>query len=142
MTGRIPISRTLAIFEHELSEAFVTAGGPGGQHVNKVATAVQLRFSLQASSLPDRVKIRAGDLAGSRLNKEGEIVLTASAHASQARNREDARERLVALLKEAAAPPPKKRRPTKPTKGSVRRRLDSKTRKGATKRLRGRVSPD
>ena len=142
MTGRIPISRTLAIFEHELSEAFVTAGGPGGQHVNKVATAVQLRFSLPASSLPDRVKIRAGDLAGSRLNKEGEIVLTASAHSSQARNREDARERLVALLKEAAAPPPKKRRPTKPTKGSVKRRLDSKTKKGATKRLRGRVRPD
>ena len=139
---RIPITRTLAIYEHELREAFVTAGGPGGQHVNKVATAVQLRFSLPNSSLPDRVKIRAGDLAGSRLNREGEIVLTASAHSSQSRNREDARARLIELLKQAAAPPPPKRRPTRPTKGSVKRRLDGKTKRGATKRLRGRVEPD
>ena len=142
MTNRIAITRTLAIYEHELAEAFVTAGGPGGQHVNKVATGVQLRFALAASSLPDRVKIRAGDLAGSKLNREGEIVIQATTHSSQSRNREDARARLVELLRQAAAPPPRKRRPTKPTKGSIRRRLDGKTRRGVTKRLRGRVGDE
>ena len=142
MTNRISVTRTLSIYEHELSETFLTAGGPGGQHVNKVATAVQLRFDLDGSSLPERVKHRAREVAGSRLTRDGEIVLTASRHASQSRNREAARERLVALLREAAAPPPPKRKPTRPTRGSVKRRLDGKTKRGTVKRLRGRVRED
>ena len=142
MVERIPVTRTLSIGEGDLAEAFVTAGGPGGQHVNKVATAVQLRLRLATADLPERVKRRAREIAGSRLNREDEIVVTASAHASQSRNREEARARIVAILREAAQPPPPKRRPTRPPKGSVRRRLDAKTRKGRTKRLRGRVERD
>ena len=139
----IPITDQISIFEHELSEKFVHSGGPGGQNVNKVATTVQLRFDVQnSSSLPDHVKHRLKQLAGNRMNRAGEIVLVANRHRTQERNRADAKERLVALIEEAAKPPPPKRRPTKPSLGAKRRRMDSKTKRGAVKKLRGNVSRD
>ena len=134
------VTNTVFVPEAALHETFTAGTGPGGQHANKVATSVRLRVSLAV--LPERMRERAAALAGSRLNAAGEIVVQANEHASQARNREAARARLLGLLKEAAAPPPRKRRPTRPTKGSIRRRLDGKTKRGATKRLRGRVTPD
>ena len=142
MADRIPITGTLFISEGELTERFVQAGGPGGQAVNKLATAVQLRFPLWRSGLPDRVKRRAAELAGSRLNVEGEIVIDARRHRSREVNREDARERLVALLKEAAKPPPPKRKPTKPSWSARKKRTDRKVQRGAVKKLRGPVSLD
>ena len=140
---KIHIAGDLFVFEHELQEKFVHSGGPGGQNVNKVATGVQLRFNIRANdTLPTRVADNARKLAGQRLNNEGEIVIHASKFRSQEKNRDDARSRLIALLQEAAKPPPPKRKPTRPTLGARKRRLDSKTRRGATKKLRGRVSPD
>jgi len=140
---RIPITDHLFIFEHELVEKFIHSGGPGGQNVNKVATTVQLRFDVQnSSSLPDHVKYRLKQLAGNRLNRVGEIVLVANRHRTQERNRADAKERLVSLIEEAAKPPPPKRRPTKPSLGAKRRRMDTKTKRGAVKKLRGNVSRD
>ena len=139
---RIPITDHISIFEHELKEKFVHSGGPGGQNVNKVATTVQLRFDVHASTLPDRVKIRLKAIAGNRLNRAGELILVANKHRTQERNRADARERLVALLAEAAKPPPPKRRPTRPSMGAKRRRMDTKTKRGAVKKLRGHVRGD
>ena len=139
----IPITGQISIFEHELNEKFVHSGGPGGQNVNKVATTVQLRFDVQnSSSLPDHVKYRLKQLAGSRMNRAGEIVLVANRHRTQERNRADARERLVGLIGDAAKPLPPKRRPTKPSLGAKRRRMDSKTKRGAVKKLRGNVRGD
>lgn len=113
--------------------------GPGGQNVNKVATAAQLRFDLMGSpSLPEPLKLRAAALAGSRLTTDGVIVIAASRHRTQPLNRDDAIERLVALLR-AALTPPKPRKPTRPTYGSKQRRLEGKTQRGTTKRLRGKV---
>lgn len=135
---RIPITSSLYILEHELQEKFIHSGGPGGQNVNKVATTVQLRFDVsEANSLPDHVKTRLRQLAGSRLNRQGQIVIIANRHRTQERNRADARERLVALIGEAAKPPPPKRRATRPSLGAKRRRMDSKTKRGAVKKLRG-----
>lgn len=114
----------------------IRAQGPGGQNVNKVATAAQLRFDLKSSpSLPEPVRRRAADLAGSRLTTEGEIVITASRHRTQQLNRDDALTRLSALLREALYPP-KPRRPTRPTLASKRRRLEAKAQRGQTKQLR------
>ena len=136
VTGR------LAIDPAEIHESFVRAAGPGGQHVNTTSTAVQLRFDVRHSpSLPDDVRARLERLAGSRLTREGVLVLTAQSERSQKRNREDALARLVALVR-AAARPPVKRKPTKPTRGSKERRLDSKKRHGALKSLRRRRSDD
>ena len=124
----------------ELTERFVTSPGPGGQNVNKVATAVELRWSVAASSLPAAAKERIARRWASRLTKEGEFVLQVSTHRSQARNRMEARERLVSMV-EAALKVQKRRVATKPTHGSVRRRLKAKAVRGEVKAGRGRVEP-
>jgi len=132
----IRITRTLQIDERDLEESFVTGSGPGGQNVNKVASAVLLRFNLAANTtLPEPLKARLARLAGSRLTKDGVINIQAEQFRDQPRNREDARERLFALIREASIAP-KIRRPTKPTKGSQTRRLDSKSKRGEIKRQR------
>jgi ribosome-associated protein len=132
----IPINDHLALDEREISETFIRASGPGGQNVNKVASAAQLRFDLRGSpSLPEPVKARLGRLAGSRLTEDGVIVITARRFRSQERNREDARERLVALIRRAAEPP-KPRRKTRPSAAQREARLATKARRSALKRRR------
>ena len=132
----------LFIDEAEFVESFVRASGPGGQNVNKTSTAVELRFDVARSpNLPPDVAQRLMKLAGARLTLEGVIVIFAQRFASQIRNREDARERLRALI-EKAQERPKPRRPTKPTLASKTRRLDAKSRRGGVKSMRGRVDAD
>lgn len=133
----IQVTPRIALDPKEIEERFLRASGPGGQNVNKVETAVELRFDMRASpALTDQVKARLTTLAGRRLTKDGVLVINAQRHRTQDRNREDAMERLLALIREAAIPPPPARRPTRPTKGSVRRRVDGKTLRGALKSLR------
>jgi ribosome-associated protein len=140
--SRIPVNNWLFIDESELQESFVRASGPGGQNVNKTSSAVQLRFDVRNSpNLPPRVKERLERIAGKRLTLDGVIVISAQRFGGQEANRRDAVERLVEMIREAAVPPPPPRRPTKPTKGSQRRRLDGKTIRGEVKRLR-RDRPD
>ena len=132
----IEITGTISLDPREIEESFIRSPGPGGQNVNKVATAVQLRFDLRRSpALPEEVRARAERLAGRRLTKDGVVVITAARFRSQERNREDALARLVALLRKAARPPVP-RKATRPSAGAKRRRLDDKTRRGAIKRLR------
>jgi len=140
--ARITITDAISIAEDELQESFVLASGPGGQNVNKVSSAVQLRFDVAHSpSLGDEVRARLSQLAGQRLTKDGVIVISARSHRSQERNRADARARLVELIRRAATPP-KPRRATKPTRASKERRLDSKIRRAKLKRHRGPVRDD
>ncbi|OXT02044.1 aminoacyl-tRNA hydrolase [Notoacmeibacter marinus] len=125
------------VFPHELSEKFVAASGPGGQNVNKNATAVQLRLMpAHAAKLDERTKRRLLELAGNRATKDGELVIEAQEERRQEANRIAARQRLADLLWEASAPPPKRRRKTKPTRGSIERRLKAKTQRGEIKKLR------
>jgi ribosome-associated protein len=133
----IRITDSIALDDGEIDERFVRAAGPGGQNVNKLATAVQLRFDVrQSRSLPPEVRARLERLAGRRLTTEGVLVIIAQRHRTQERNREDARERLIELIRRAAVPPVP-RRPTRPTHASRKRRLDSKQRRAKIKRLRG-----
>ena len=129
----------IIIPEAELTESFIRASGPGGQNVNKVSSAVQLRFDVRASpSLPDDVAVRLMRLAGSRLTRDGVIVITAERFRDQFRNRTDARERLAALVAQAGVRPVK-RRPTKPSSGSKERRLAGKAVRSGVKAGRGKV---
>ncbi|WP_127142758.1 alternative ribosome rescue aminoacyl-tRNA hydrolase ArfB [Pelagibacterium montanilacus] len=132
----IPVTDSLSIDEEELDFSFVRASGAGGQNVNKVATAAQLRFDLMGSpSLPEPVKRRAARIAGSRLTKDGIVVIFADSFRSQPQNRKDATDRLVDILSRAATPP-KRRIATRPTLASKRRRIEAKARTGKIKKLR------
>jgi ribosome-associated protein len=135
------VTPEIAIPDESLQERFVRASGPGGQNVNKVATAVELRFDIPASSLPVDVKARLMALAGSRLTSDGILVIDSREHRTQAQNREAARERLIELVRQAAVRP-KRRRRTRPTRESRERRIRSKTRRARVKAARGRVRGD
>ena len=135
----IHITPSISLSEDEIEERFIRSPGPGGQHVNKVETAVQLRFDAANSpNLPPEVLARLRGLAGRRMTKDGVVVIIARRTRSQERNRADALERLVELVREAAVPP-KTRRPTKPTRAAKRRRLEGKKIRGAIKKGRGRI---
>jgi ribosome-associated protein len=135
----LEVTPELTIDDAEIEERFVRASGPGGQNVNKVATAVQLRFDVANSPrLAEDVRARLRSIAGTRMTSDGVLVIDARRHRTQAQNREDARLRLVELIREALVKP-KRRRKTRPSKASVEKRVESKKRRAETKRSRGRV---
>ena len=132
----IRVNAQIEIDEREIEESFVRASGPGGQNVNKLSTAVQLRFDVRRSpSLPGDVRTRLERLAGARLTRDGVLIIIAQRHRTQARNRDDALERLVDLIRRAAIAP-RPRRPTRPTAGSRERRIETKKHRGSVKGLR------
>lgn len=135
MTKYLRITSSLTLPLSEIDFSFIRSPGPGGQNVNKVATAVELRFNVQRSSLSNDIKLRALNLAGNRATLAGEIIIKATRYRTQERNKHDAIQRLITLLLHAATPP-KLRQKTKPTRGSVERRLDSKKRHSQAKQLR------
>jgi ribosome-associated protein len=137
----IAITNDISLDERELDERFVRASGPGGQNVNKVSTAVELRFDVGASTLPSAMKQRLAKLAGSRLTADGILLIDSREHRTQAKNREAARERLIALLQQAAIAP-RRRKPTRPGAGAKERRLESKKRRGEIKARRNQGTDD
>ncbi|MGO4123487.1 alternative ribosome rescue aminoacyl-tRNA hydrolase ArfB [Inquilinus sp. YAF38] len=137
----IRITARIALDERDFEESFILASGPGGQNVNKVATAVQLRYPIDRAEMPEDMRARLETLAGQRLTKDGVLVITAREYRSQERNRAEAVARLVDLFQRAAVVP-KKRRPTRATLGSKIRRLDSKSKRSSVKRMRGSPGDD
>ena len=138
----IRVTSHISINEREIEESFVRASGPGGQNVNKLATAVQLRFDVRSSpSLPAEVRDRLERLAGARLTRDGVLVITAQSHRTQGRNRQDALDRLIDLIRRAAIAP-RLRRPTKPTKASRERRVEAKKHRAGLKLRRARPAFD
>jgi len=137
----IRVTGHISLDEREIEESFIRASGPGGQNVNKLATAVQLRFNVRNSTLPDDVRERLARLAGRRLTRDGVLIIGAQRHRTQARNRQDALERLIELIRRAAIVPPR-RRPTKPKASAERRRLAAKAHRSRIKSLRGKRFSD
>ena len=134
----IEITPSLSLEESEIRLDFIRASGPGGQNVNKVATSVQLRFNTLTPSLPEDVRLRLLRLAGKRVNEQGVLIIEASRYRTQGQNRQDAMDRLLALLRQAVQKP-KLRRKTRPSLGAKKRRLEAKRRIGEKKRLRSRI---
>jgi ribosome-associated protein len=136
----IPVTRAISIDSEEIEESFTRSGGAGGQHVNTTDSAVMLRFDVaNSANLPDAVKTRLAALAGTRLTRDGILTLRSEGSRSQLLNRQEVRERLLDLIREATIVP-KKRRPTKPSKAAKARRMDGKTKRSTVKSLRGKVT--